>query len=243
MKHTLLLNFLLFISAIGWAQSPITIEPNPIDAAFSEDLSDEFLDLEIYAKITNTTNEEVSLKWTRIVNEKPSAWQTQVCDNLFCYLPAVSTNVDENIGLNEPFVLEAGESFDLILHVLPNGMEGEGDFELVFALTSAPEMPIDTARFFAKVTNNTTTSVFNIAHADIRLYPNPATDYFELTNATAVERVVVYNLLGREVRAYSASRGEQYNLHGLPDGLYLVSLQNRGKALKTLRLNKRSWRP
>lgn len=243
MKHTLLLIFLFFTVSVVLAQSPITIEPNPVERSFVEDLSDEFLDLELYAKITNTTNEPVSLKWTRIVNSKPSAWETQVCDNVFCYLPAVSSNIDENLGLNEPFVLEAGESFDLIFHVLPNSMEGAGSFELVFALTSAPDTPIDTARFVANVTKSTTTSTFDVANSDIRVYPNPATDYFELTNMSGVDRLVVYNLLGREVRSYRPFRSEQYSLNGLPDGLYLVSLQSRGKALKTVRLNKRSWRP
>jgi len=219
------------------------IEPNPVTNEFSEDLSDMFLDLESYATITNTTDEPVSLKWTRIVNSKPSAWDTQVCDNVFCYLPQVSTNIDPDLGLDAPFVLEAGESFDLIFHVLPYGNAGEGRFELLFALTSEPDTPIDTAFFEVNVVANTTTSTFNVIDESVRLYPNPTTDYFELTDATDVDHLVVYNLLGREVRSFRAARGERYSLGDLPDGLYLVSLQNRGKVLKTVRLNKRSWRP
>jgi hypothetical protein len=243
MKHILLLIFSFLFLQVARAQSPITIEPNPVTNEFSEDLSDMFLDLESYATITNTTNETVSLRWTRVVQSTPTDWETQVCDNVACYLPQVSSNIDPELGLNAPFELEAGESFELIFHVLPYGTAGEGRFELIFALTSAPDAPIDTAFFEVNVVENTTTSTFDATNTSVRLYPNPTTDYFELTDATGIDRLVVYNLLGRAVRSFRAVRGERYSLGGLPDGLYLVSLQNRDKALKTVRLNKRSWRP
>lgn len=243
MKHTLLLIFLFIMTMVAWAQSPITIDPNPKSQDFAVDFTGDFLDLELHTTIKNTTNQKVSLKWTRVVKNSPVEWETAVCDNNVCYTPGISSNVDASIPLNMPFELEAGESFDLIFHVYPYTTAGTGSFELIFALTSAPDTPIDTARFSTNVVANTTTSTFDIAKADVRVFPNPTTNYFELTDTRGFDRLVVYNVLGRTVRSFQAMSGQRYSLEGLPDGLYLVTMQSRNKIVKTVRLSKRSWRP
>lgn len=241
MKHLLLLISLIF-TQIALPAQVISLTPTPVDKVFQVDLTDPALDLELHVTVKNETNNKVGLKWTRVVKSAPLDWDTQVCDNNFCYLPHVNTNVDPALSLNEPFELEAGESFDLIFHVLPNGTPGEGNFELVFALTSAPDTPIDTAVFNTSV--NLTTSAFDLKKSDIRVFPNPTTSYFELTDVNGVDRIKIYNVLGREVRTYRAYTGQQYNVADLPDGLYLVSLMNDRKGIvKTVRLNKRQWRP
>ncbi len=242
MKHLLPLIFLFLIQTM-LAQSVISIDPKVVNKSFEVNLSDLTLDLEIHTKITNTTNQQVSLRWTRVVKSSPLEWDTQVCDNNACYLPHVSSNIDAALGLNQPFRLDAGKSFDLILHVLPNGTPGEGEFMLIYALASSPNTPIDTVRYSVTVRNRVS-STFDLSTLDIRVFPNPATNYFELSNTTGVDRVTVYNLIGREVRSYDVYAGNQYNVEGLPDGMYLVSLiSDRKGTLKTVRLHKRSFRP
>lgn len=241
MKHLLLLLSLIF-TQIALPAQVISLTPTPVDKAFQVDLSDPTLDLELHVTVKNDTTTDILLKWTRIVKNAPLDWDTQVCDNNFCYLPHVNSNIDPALNLNEPFKLRAGESFDLIFHVLPNGTPGEGNFELVFALAEAPDTPIDTAIF--NTTVNLTTSAFDLKNKDIRVFPNPATSYFELTDVNGVDQIKVYNMLGREVRSYRAYTRQQYNVADLPDGLYLISLMNDRKGIvKTVRLNKRGWRP
>lgn len=242
MKKTVLFLFLL-ITTLAQAQV-IKVEPTTVTKSFpNENLSDATLQLQLYAKITNLTNQPISLKWTRMVVDQPLDWETQVCDNNACYVPLVSTNIDAAVGLNQPMVLAAGASHDIGLYVIPNGLAGKGTFQLIMAQASNPNTPIDTITF--EVAVNLTTGINDISKGDIRVYPNPASDYFQLTNDSGIDNIVVYNLLGREVRSYrSIGQGQQYNLDGLPDGLYLVSLMdNRRGVLKTVRLNKRSFRP
>lgn len=242
MKQIVLCIF-LFVSVIAQAQV-IKVEPGTVTRAFNnENLSDPSLQLQLYAKVTNLTNQEVRLKWTRVIIDQPIDWETQVCDNNLCYTPIVSSNVDAGLNLNQPMILKPDSSFNIGLYLVPNGVGGKGTFQLIFAQTNAPNTPIDTVTFNMSV--NATTATNDIAKSDIRVFPNPASNYFEVSNSNNLDRIMIYNLLGREVRSFrSISNGEQYNLDGLPDGLYLVSLlENKKGVVKTIRLNKRSYRP
>ncbi len=242
MKKNILFLFLLF-SVLAQAQM-IKIEPETVTKVYTnQDLSDGSLQLQMYAKVSNLTGQNIQLKWTRVIVDQPIDWETQVCDNNLCYTPIVSSNVDASLPLNQPVIIKPDTSFEIGLYVVPNGAAGRGKFQLIFALASSPNTPIDTVTFDLSI--NQTTSTREIAKSDIRVFPNPAVDYFELTDGSDVDRIVVYNLLGREVRSFrSIGNGQQYNLSGLPDGLYLLSLlDNRRGIVKTVRLNKRSFRP
>lgn len=234
--------FFLIVTTLTQAQV-IKIEPEIVNQAFTnQNLSDFTLQLQQYAKVTNVTKQEIRLRWTRIIIDQPLDWETQVCDNNACYIPRVSTNIDPSVGFSQPVVLKPDSSFNMGLYIVPNGAKGRGSFQLVLALANTPNTPIDTITF--NTTVNATTSTNDIAKADIKVFPNPAANYFEVTSGDNLERVVLYNILGREVRSYRAFSGQQYNLDGLPDGLYLVSLRDEQKGtIKTVRLNKRSFRP
>lgn len=242
MKQFILFFFLL-INTLAQAQV-IKIEPETVTQDFkNQNLADFSLQLQQYAKVTNVTNQEIRLRWTRVIIDQPLDWETQVCDNNACYIPRVSTNIDAAVGFSQPVVLKPDSSFNMGLYIVPNGASGKGSFQLIFALASNPNTPIDTVTFNTSV--NATTSTHDLGKSNIRIFPNPAIDYFELTDDNDIDRIVVYNLLGREVRSFrSVGNGQQYNLNGLPDGLYLLSLMdNRKGIVKTVRLNKRSFRP
>ena len=73
----------------------------------------------------------------------------------------------------------------------------------------------------------------------IRIYPNPATEYIGLQNGASVQRVRIVNLLGRTVKEFEAEADKQYRIADLPRGNYLVQLvDNQQKILTTKRLSK-----
>lgn len=74
----------------------------------------------------------------------------------------------------------------------------------------------------------------------IKIFPNPATDYIELSQNDKVSQVVVFNLVGKEMRRFDAGDGTRYNVSDLPKGLYLVQLVDRtGQTIVTQRVSKR----
>ncbi len=77
---------------------------------------------------------------------------------------------------------------------------------------------------------------------DIKIYPNPTTDYINFDNESGkVERVIIYSLVGRKVKEYKANDGKNtYDVTDLSNGMYLIQLTGAdNKVIKTQRINKR----
>ncbi|MBK8705569.1 MAG: T9SS type A sorting domain-containing protein [Saprospiraceae bacterium] len=75
---------------------------------------------------------------------------------------------------------------------------------------------------------------------EVQVYPNPTTDYFNLTDNEVVEKITVYTLLGREIKRFNYVKGEKYRVEELPRGMYLVQLTDRnGRIINTQRVSKR----
>jgi len=74
----------------------------------------------------------------------------------------------------------------------------------------------------------------------IKIYPNPATDYIELSANNKVAKVVIFNLVGREMKRFNAYNGQKYYIGDLERGLYLVQLLDReNQTIITQRVSKR----
>lgn len=77
---------------------------------------------------------------------------------------------------------------------------------------------------------------------DLQIFPNPFTSYISLgENATGlVGKILVFNLVGRQMKKFDFVNGEKYYVGDLPKGMYLVQLLGtKGKILRTKRVSKR----
>ena len=79
------------------------------------------------------------------------------------------------------------------------------------------------------------------AKPDLSVYPNPATEYiFVQDNNDAVGEIQIINLIGKKVKLFTFSKGEQFYVADLPKGMYLVQILDHNKnILKTQKLEKR----
>ena len=75
----------------------------------------------------------------------------------------------------------------------------------------------------------------------ISVYPNPATDYFMLKNSENINMVIIYNIVGRQMKSYKVnSTNDRFVVSDLPKGMYVIRLTDQNnKILQTLRMNKR----
>ena len=79
--------------------------------------------------------------------------------------------------------------------------------------------------------------------AEIKVFPNPATDYFQISHIPQAKRVVVRNIAS-SVRTFSYVPNSQYDIADLPAGEHsVVVLDEKGKILKVLRLQVGAYRP
>ncbi len=183
-------------------------------------------DPEAHTAMTNVTQGELSLRWERETPDGtgPEAWDSWVC--------TVPGNCGLPNTLTLDFTIAAGEVGEFQYHVRPNDVAGMGTF-VVNVINNANDEILQTVTINVDLLP---LSSNEIEEAQITMYPNPATDFFQLENAQIVDQVLVYNILGREVRSFGANE-TSYFVGDLPKGIYLVKLTDEdSSSTKTLKL-------
>ncbi len=237
MKHTLLFLFLLFLGTSLQAQVSVSVDPNPWQGTLPTDLSDDWAEVIAHATFTNEDAATQSFRWLISVQNAPAEWQFRICDKNACYSTSTITNYDPN-GFQEPVVLASGENSLLDLHILPKGVSGEGLIHVELSTIDDINTVIETAVYQVTIENSVATFE-RLSSQHIKVYPNPTTEHITLSDSRDVDQIVIYNMIGRQVRTFQVAANRNYSLADLPKGLYLVSLVNRQKGvLRTLRLQK-----
>lgn len=234
---------LIFIVAIATKAAAQNYTVTPIPAYGSADLNNPATlpdDVVADAHITNNTSDSLFLRWERIVNDKPESWNTAVCDVNLCYFPSVST---------KDFVLPPNfANGQMLVHAYPgkepggiseNGaVPGEATVKIKISNLNDPADTLITEYYFT-VTGDIILGISEVELKKLKIFPNPATNYFRLTETQEIQELVVYNILGRKVRIFDVSSNQNYNISDLPNGVYLVGMIDKNqKTVKTLRLQK-----
>lgn len=227
MKQTYLILFFAFFVTGIFAQDLIVGE-YPVVVEGSPDNNDIY----VYVDIINNTGEEQSLLWERSIKSPPEGWLSWICDEINCYLP----NIDR-CSETKPNIIAAGDTLQIQIHVNPNGVEGSMDVAVdIFPLDAQSNILATISTTFNVAQ---TTSVKELTKEDIKIFPNPATDQFQISHP-AVSQVTIFNIVGNEMRTFNAFPGRSYDISDLKSGLYLVRMTDeKSKVLKTVRLSKR----
>lgn len=237
-----ILSALLFTLALCslQAQEALVFDPHPINVSDYINVNDNDYELVGYATVTNNSDEAISLRWERIIVDMPDGWEVQVCDLNLCYSTSVYSNfVPGEIEI--PVVLNPGESTNMDVHVKPRGIAGTASIDIELSDTNDPDNIISTGAYtFEALVVTSTTDLYR---QPFSIYPNPTADYISL-RGQGVDRIVIYNILGRQMRAFNHDSGQRHFIGDLPNGLYLASLINDEQGtLKTVRLKKIAMRP
>ncbi len=224
---------LLFIFAcFHWtlsAQMNIGVEPSPV---YGEGSVNDF-DIAAHGILKNNETESHLLRWRRIEVDMPAEWSTWVCDNNLCYGPMVSVTPD---AFPMELAGETGGTMDV--HVDPSGVAGTGTVKLEITLFNDTTVVLDTAIFIFEV-GLTSTADLN-APAQIKVFPNPTSNFISLSGDENIDQIVIYNVVGRKVRDFTVAEGRRYPVADLPNGIYMLSLLSRKSGIvKTLRLSKK----
>ena len=81
----------------------------------------------------------------------------------------------------------------------------------------------------------------NAERSQIVIYPNPVTEFVGVNDDNElVRRLDIFNLMGRQMKSISVSKGERYSLSDLPNGVYFARLIDKNdRIITTQRINKR----
>ncbi|HLT93675.1 MAG TPA: T9SS type A sorting domain-containing protein [Membranihabitans sp.] len=225
MKKTLLITYFTFMITMVFSQTGFTVYP----ASASLDITNPN-EAEYVSKgyVVNHSDAEITLRWVKEVQSKPMAAEAAICDNVLCYEPFVNQS---------EFTIAKGDSSNFDFHYYPNGASGPAVYRVMVQEVGNLENKADVTFTM----NEVATSAFGFASTEeIRVYPNPATEYFSVDGLDRLKEVIVYNLVGQEVKRFNASLKAKYDISELMRGLYLVRLVDQSeKVVKTVRLSKR----
>lgn len=179
----------------------------------------------------NSSTETINVYWERITNELPAGFISYICDNNICYGPAQDECPQEN-----PNVMDPGFEFKFKMNLERSGSgEGSGLIEVLIW-----EQGFEDQAIKVKYLVNQGTSTSPFSKTDLKVFPNPADNYFRIDGIQDISHAVVFNIVGEEMITYNVAPERSYDISHLNSGIYLVKLvRSNGKIAKTIRLSKR----
>ncbi|MEN0047731.1 MAG: T9SS type A sorting domain-containing protein [Bacteroidota bacterium] len=241
MKRTLTLLLFSLAFLISEAQrGAVSFVPINKDTTFIVDLVAAYQPLALKGYLQNNTNQTIKVRWERNPIELPSDWSIEIQDKNAAYPEFVDSNIDDALYINEPVILKPKERVRLDVYLTPNGKIGSAIIGIDVSLADSPEVVISSDEFHVEVRSR----FRQRQQKGTRIFPNPSDNFLNLSNMDDVDRLVVYNMVGRAVKTFEVEEGTRYEVGNLPDGIYLVGLfDKKGNILKTVRISKRGARP
>lgn len=225
----------------------ISVTPEYSQSIFEDVVLTDYNDFPIQLSITNHSPNDIALKWVRELPEDcPMSWQAIICDINACYAPHIVTNYDPNLGINQPVIIEAKQtSEDFYFHVWLNPSDnpqpGCCTPKMYFYEVKNPDSLLAVSEMEVSINKpNCFTNTNELAPIDlIKIYPNPAKDFFRITENSLVKEIEVFNIQGQAIRTFQIANDRNYDIGDLGEGIYLLKmLDKEGNLLKTEKLYK-----
>ena len=87
---------------------------------------------------------------------------------------------------------------------------------------------------YERSTNNTTNNTDIAANKKIKLFPNPAKDYLQISGLTTTIYYSIHNILGKRIMEGSIANNQKIDVVNFSSGMYFLRLEN-GSTLKLIR--------
>jgi hypothetical protein len=83
------------------------------------------------------------------------------------------------------------------------------------------------------------TNPSEISFDELKVYPNPTADFFQINNGLNIKKVIVYNMFGKEVKSFYHYNNAQHDVNDLRPGMYIVKMMDeKNKVIKSVKLHK-----
>ncbi len=226
MKHLYTFAFVLICFAI---HAQITHLPAPAKMVAPKDSTDVKLTITYKAEFDDQTK----IYW-KIIKDSltwKDAWFSYLCDNELCY--------DRNVDRSSPSIPNTFSTGDYKwdFHFQPSGVEGGTIVQLVLYTDKGLTDEVYRTKIYINVDPTSTQQIIGLNQ--IKVFPNPASEYFSITNYSNVDKVKVYNMFGAEIKSFFHYNNAQHQIDELKSGMYLLRMFDKNnKVIKTLKLNK-----
>ncbi|MFK7776270.1 MAG: T9SS type A sorting domain-containing protein [Saprospiraceae bacterium] len=250
MKQILLLSFLFLINLNLSKAQDFDFTPNNQTLDTVVDMTGQWFEFEagkIHSDIHNNTNTVSDLWWNIVQIDGPVEWKAQLCVNDesgSCFSWGVASNTDPSLPTIYPLIIPAGGESIFDIGVRPSGISGCGTYEVRITpmgdTTNVIATGIYNFRFNVDADCNSLVATENFDKSTAKIFPNPTSDYFTITDNPYVKSLEIFNIVGKQMSVASFQNGNTINVSNFPNGIYLVRmLDDDGDVLKTTRLIKR----
>lgn len=218
-----------FVISMIRGEAQFTYNPDPYSIVVPQ-LQDNYSNTKEDLVFTITQDTTYTVFWKMEFTNVKSEWELQICDLHYCY----NFNERQSSPANPNIMAKGSHTFQI--GFFPRSVEGTGRVTLklygdVGFTKLLKEIPINLY--------SGTTSSKDVNLNAIRVFPNPASDYFQISNSSQVSKIVIYNVLGKEVKTLFHYNSANHDISDLRKGIYMVRLlDNKNKVIKTVRLSK-----
>lgn len=180
--------------------------------------------LKVDVEVKNTANITRTFVWERTIVSITQPWYTQVCDPIACWAPGKSSG---------EFELAGNSSGGMVLDVFTEQTAGTAYVKMkYYQKGSLKETVTGRYRFNAQSVNTA-----EIEAAQLKLYPNPTTEYFVLDGNAPLTEVQVLSMDGKVMKTFPYIQNDIYEVEDMPNGAYMISLNGeKGKRLATKKI-------
>ncbi len=176
----------------------------------------------------NTTNKTISLKWQKVSESLPAAWEASVCDNVTCYASLIDT------GTMNP--ISPADYGLLLLHNTPHVNFGKALIQYEVWDINTPLLR-DTLTYILTVSDalgipeEKNKSVFT-------LFPNPAKETITIsTNLQGGFCFSIKDITGMELERGICDCGKQsISTSNCSKGNYYISIMSKDKIISTKKI-------
>jgi hypothetical protein len=222
----------LFLLAASYAFAQITIEPASLEVKINETKTHIF-----NMVVTNKSAKDIDIFWIlQKGTDFPASWKTVMCDAQLCY----DENADK-IDPRRPNRIKPGENLIIKLDFIPGGFKGSSTMQVrLYDDKDFKNLVAQTKPNAVVVADAVSSTLEKGSNDDLLLYPNPTENFFYVNSDQFVSKLVYYNILSKEIRSEYHAKGQAHDITDLNKGVYFIRmLDNKGKVLKSVRLNKR----
>lgn len=203
------------------AQRQLSVSPMTSTTSFHADTFE--VRTKIYLKNTSTVKK--SYTWERNITDWTNGWVSFVCDENNCWTGTTQKS-PKRIDLSPG----STSIFEVVLR--PNKLVGQAQMELKIKENNSNKN-VQTVKLSFEAKKS-----LKDDNTNFKIFPNPTTDYFSL-EGDGIDRIVIFNIIGKEVRSYKAAEGLKYSVGDLPEGIYIIRLiGTNGLTVKTIRLSR-----
>ncbi len=228
MKKIITTYIFLLLSVVFVNAQTLNFEFEEVEGAGTIDMAS--IDVHNYLTLADATK-SLDLNWVYATYDFPEEWTFAMCTDDACWATQESVL---------PVELSPDGVIDTKMQFKPNGVEGTGYATLTF--TDAVDPTISATTTFMATADPTTGITLTQVEPKFNFYPNPVVDVMniELEHYPEVEKIAIYNLVGKEVKSLNTADNQDIiDTSDLIQGMYLIVLEDlNGNLLETRRFSK-----